>query len=45
LEWYERYGKRIEDVRLPRDQADREAYAQIRSCAANFPATPRFTNI
>ena len=23
LEWYERYGKRIEDVRLPRDQADR----------------------
>ena len=29
LEWYERYGKRIEDVRLPRDQADREAYAQM----------------
>src|SRR2546421_8999185 len=28
LAWYERYGKRIEDVRLPRDQADREAYAQ-----------------
>src|SRR5262249_32395286 len=22
LEWYERYGKRIEDVRLPRDKAD-----------------------
>ena len=29
LEWYERYGKRIEDVRLPRDQADREVYAQM----------------
>src|SRR5919197_3675383 len=29
LEWYERYGKRIEDVRLPRDTADREAYAQM----------------
>jgi transposase len=29
LAWYERYGKRIEDVRLPRDQADREAYAQM----------------
>jgi transposase len=29
LEWYERYGKRIEDARLPRDQADREAYAQM----------------
>ena len=29
LAWYERYGKRIEDVRLPRDKADREAYAQI----------------
>jgi transposase len=28
LEWYERYGKRIEDVRLPRDKAEREAYAQ-----------------
>jgi transposase len=28
LEWYERYGKRIEDVRLPRTKADREAYAQ-----------------
>jgi transposase len=28
LEWYERYGKRIEDVRLPRAKADREAYAQ-----------------
>jgi transposase len=25
LAWYERYGKRLEDVRLPRDQADREA--------------------
>jgi transposase len=29
LEWYERYGKRIEDVRLPRDKADREAYAPM----------------
>jgi transposase len=29
LAWYERYGKRIEDVRLPRDQADRDAYAQM----------------
>jgi transposase len=28
LEWYERYGKRIEDTRLPRDQAARESYAQ-----------------
>jgi hypothetical protein len=28
LEWYERYGKRIEDVRLPRTKADREVYAQ-----------------
>jgi transposase len=28
LEWYERYGKRIEDARLPREQAAREAYAQ-----------------
>jgi transposase len=28
LEWYERYGKRIEDSRLPRAKAAREAYAQ-----------------
>jgi transposase len=28
LAWYERYGKRIEDTRLPRSQATREAYAQ-----------------
>jgi transposase len=28
LEWYERYGRRIEDTRLPRDQAAREAYAR-----------------
>jgi transposase len=27
-EWYARYGKRIEDTRLPRDQAAREAYAR-----------------
>ena len=25
LAWYERYGKRLEEVRLPRDKADREA--------------------
>src|SRR5215471_5684732 len=29
LAWYERYGKRIEDVRLPKEKADREAYAQM----------------
>jgi transposase len=29
LAWYERYGKRIEDVRLPTEQADREASAQM----------------
>ena len=29
LAWYERYGKRIEESRLPKDQADREAYAQM----------------
>jgi transposase len=28
LEWYARYGKRIEDARLPREPAKREAYAQ-----------------
>src|SRR5918997_3199779 len=28
LEWYARYGKRIEDIRLPRSQPAREAYAQ-----------------
>src|ERR687894_669873 len=28
LEWYARYSKRIEDSRLPRNQAAREAYAQ-----------------
>jgi transposase len=27
--WYERYGKRIEDTRLPQGQAQRDAYAQI----------------
>jgi transposase len=27
-EWYERYGKRIEDARLPRAKAAREAYAR-----------------
>jgi transposase len=29
LAWYERYGTRIEDAKLPRDKADREAYAQM----------------
>jgi transposase len=29
LEWYERYGKRIEDARLPREKAAREGYAQM----------------
>jgi transposase len=28
LEWYERYGKRIEDTRRPREKAAREAYAR-----------------
>jgi transposase len=26
--WYARYGKRVEDIHLPRNQAAREAYAQ-----------------
>ena len=29
LEWYERYGKRIEDTHLPQGQAKRDAYAQL----------------
>src|ERR687886_59766 len=28
LAWYERYGRRIEDTRLPREPAQRDAYAQ-----------------
>src|SRR5215475_2347728 len=28
LAWYERYGKRIEDTRLPQGQANRDVYAQ-----------------
>jgi len=28
LEWYERYGKRIEDTRLPREKGAREAFAR-----------------
>jgi transposase len=28
LAWYERYAKRIEDSRLPKEQTQREAYAQ-----------------
>ena len=27
--WYERYGKRVEDTRLPQGRAEREAYAQL----------------
>src|SRR4029453_2416722 len=27
--WYDRYGRRIEDVRLPQDKAEREVYAQM----------------
>ena len=26
--WYERYGRRIEETRLPREPAQRDAYAQ-----------------
>ena len=29
LAWYERYNRRIEDTRLPKDAAEREAYAQM----------------
>ena len=29
LEWYEHYGKRIEEARLPREKAAREGYAQM----------------
>src|SRR5713226_3075824 len=29
LAWYERYGRRIEDSRLPQGQASRDAYAQM----------------
>src|SRR5438105_11944066 len=29
LAWYDRYGRRIEEVRLPKDKAEREAYAQM----------------
>jgi transposase len=29
LAWYERYGRRIEDTRLPQSQASRDAYAQM----------------
>lgn len=28
LEWFDRYSRRIEDARLPKDKAEREAYAQ-----------------
>jgi transposase len=29
LSWYERYSRRIEDTRLPKDTAEHEAYAQL----------------
>src|SRR5713226_2701430 len=29
LAWYERYSRRIEEARLPKDTAEREAYAQM----------------
>src|SRR5712691_10016160 len=29
LAWYERYSRRIEESRLPKDKAEREAYAQM----------------
>jgi transposase len=29
LAWYERYGRRLEDTRLPQGQASRDAYAQM----------------
>jgi hypothetical protein len=29
LAWYERYGKRLEETRLPQGQAKRDAYAQL----------------
>jgi transposase len=28
-EWYERYAKRIEDARLPKEKAEREVYGQV----------------
>lgn len=48
LVWYERYGKRIEDTRLPQGQAKRDAYAQTVGedgfhllDALDAPETPR----
>src|SRR5512147_457070 len=29
LEWFERYSRRVEDSRLPKERAEREAYARI----------------
>src|SRR5262245_4069913 len=29
LEWYDRYSKRIEDTRLPKEETKRQAYAQM----------------
>jgi transposase len=40
-EWYERYGKRIEDVRLPREQAKRETYAQTGRTRSALSRTSR----
>src|SRR5207248_10007906 len=48
LVWYERYGRRIEDTRLPREQAQRDAYAQTVGedgfqllAASDAPEAPR----
>jgi transposase len=49
LAWYERYGKRIEDTRLPQGQANRDAYAQLVGedgftllDALDAPETPKY---
>ena len=45
--WYERYGKRIEDTRLPQGQANRDAYAQMvgedRHCSPQCSRSARGT--
>ena len=38
--WYERYARRIEDSRLPRSTAEREAYARSRRRGRVHPARP-----
>ena len=40
MAWYERYGKRIEDTRLPQGQASRDAYAQMVGAAGFLPGCP-----